>query len=107
MPTSDALTEIGILTYPDSQLAAIHGLTDLFAEASRISRQIGGAAAPMLRVTHWRIALDGTEEVECSLDTHGERPALLAVLIAPTDPQRTARAGDEPTSRRMAASPAC
>jgi transcriptional regulator GlxA family with amidase domain len=82
MPTSDALTEIGILTYPDSQLAAIHGLTDLFAEASRISRQIGGAAAPMLRVTHWRIALDGTE-VECSLDTHGERPALPAVLIAP------------------------
>jgi hypothetical protein len=40
--------------------AAIHGLTNLFVEASRISRGMGSAAAQVLRVTHWRIALDGS-----------------------------------------------
>ena len=40
------------------------------------------AAAHVLRVTHWRIALDG-KKVECSLDTHGDRPTRPAVLIAP------------------------
>ena len=40
--------------------AAIHGLTDLFVEASRISRETGVAAAQVLRVTHWRIVLDGS-----------------------------------------------
>lgn len=82
MATGDALTEIGILAYPDSQLAAIHGLTDIFVEASRLSRDLGGAGAPMLRVTRWRLACDG-EGVECSEDTHGGRPARPAVLIAP------------------------
>jgi transcriptional regulator GlxA family with amidase domain len=82
MASGDAPTGIGILAYPNSQLAAIHGLTDLFVEASRICREMGGAAPQTLRVTHWRIAPDG-ETVECSLDTHGGRPALPAILIAP------------------------
>ena len=82
MVTSDAPTEIGVVAYPNSQLAAIHGLTDLFLEASRIARELGGDAAHGLRVTHWRIARDG-KSVECSFDTHGGRPALPAVLLAP------------------------
>ncbi len=94
MATSDALTEIGILAYPDSQLAAIHGLTDLFVEASRISRELSGAAAHALRVTHWRTSLDG-KELECSLDTCGDRPGRPAVVIAP--PTLKAPPGPETT----------
>ena len=82
MAAGNALTQIGILAYPDSQLAAIYGLTDLFVEASRISRELSGSAAHGLRVTHWRIAPDG-RQVERSLDTQGERPDLPAVVIAP------------------------
>jgi transcriptional regulator GlxA family with amidase domain len=82
MAAGDALTEIGILAYPDSQLAAIYGLTDLFVEASRISQELGGTTTQTLRVTHWQIALDGTQ-VECGLDTHAGRPPSPTVLIAP------------------------
>ncbi len=60
MRTRGAPTEIGILAYSDCQPAAIHGLIDLFTEASRISREMGSAAAQVLRVTHWRIVLDGS-----------------------------------------------
>jgi len=80
--TDVSRTEIAILAYPKSQLAAIHGLTDLFVEANRISHDLGSTAAPMLRVTHWRVACDG-KTVECSLDTDVERPARPAVVIAP------------------------
>jgi len=77
-----AQTEIAILAYPNSQLAAIHGLTDLFVEASRISRDLGSTAAPLLRVTHWRVVPD-SETMECSLDTDFEHPSRPAVVIAP------------------------
>ena len=70
------------MAYPNSQLAAIHGLTDLFVEASRISHDLGSVAAPMMRVTHWRVAHDG-ETMECSLDTDVDRPTRPAVVIAP------------------------
>jgi transcriptional regulator GlxA family with amidase domain len=58
LPISGALTELGILAYPDSTLAAVYGLTDLFVEASRISRELAGPAAPTLRVTHWPVTHD-------------------------------------------------
>jgi transcriptional regulator GlxA family with amidase domain len=82
MATRDAPTEIAILAYPGSQLAAVHGLTDLFIEASRFSRELGGAGARMLRVTQWRVAHD-SEDVECVLGARGELPAPPAVVIAP------------------------
>ena len=70
------------MAYPNSQLAAIHGLTDLFTEANRISHELGSAAAPMLRVTHWHVVRNG-KTIECSLDTDAERPTRPAVVIAP------------------------
>ena len=82
MATDGAQTEIAIVAYPNSQLAAIHGLTDLFVEASRISRGLGSTAAPILRVTHWRVMRDG-KTMECSLDTDAERPTRPAVVVAP------------------------
>jgi transcriptional regulator GlxA family with amidase domain len=103
MAAGDALTEIGILAYPDSQLAAIHGLTDLFVEASRISRELGSSTARILRVTHWQIAPDGTQ-VECSQelagwlrDRHAEGATLCSIcagafLLAETGLLRDRRA---------------
>ncbi len=79
MAPGDALTEIGILAYPTSQLASIYGLTDLFGEASRISGELGGQR---LRVTHWRVTPDGAA-VECSRDTHADRPPRPVVVITP------------------------
>ncbi len=95
MATDGAQTEIAILAYPNSQLAAIHGLTDIFIEASRISCELCSIAAHTLRVTHWRIALDG-KTMECSLDTGAEHPTRPAVVIAPP----TLKGPPEPEAER-------
>lgn len=46
-------SEIGLLAYPDVQLAALYGLGDLFAIADRIARERRGAGQPLLRVSRW------------------------------------------------------
>lgn len=76
-------TEIAILAYPRAQSAALHGLTDLFVEASRISRSlVEGGHGPILRVTHWRGANAGSD-LELSFDTHPGQPSRPTVIIAP------------------------
>jgi transcriptional regulator GlxA family with amidase domain len=84
METGDGPTEIAILAYPRAQSAAIHGLTDLFVEASRISRRLAAdtTAPPALRVTHWRPSDKGSGP-ELGFDTHPGRPSHPAVVIAP------------------------
>jgi transcriptional regulator GlxA family with amidase domain len=52
----------------------------------------------MLRVTHWRIALDG-KTMECSLDTGAEHPTRPAVVIAPP----TLKGPPEPEAERSLA----
>ncbi len=46
--------EIGLVIYPDCQLSAIHGLTDVF----RIAHDIAGPGGPAIRVSHWRCDAD-------------------------------------------------
>ncbi len=87
--------EIGILLYPGAQLAAIHGLTDLFAVASRVARERGGAGAPMVRVSHWQPGKVG-EAVERVFATHPDLPGRPCVIIVPPS------LGDPP-DRAMAA----
>ena len=82
MKSHDRPTEIAILAYPLSQRAAILSLTDLFIEASRISRGLAGAAAQTLRVTHWQASATGGK-LELSFDTHEGQPSQPAVIIAP------------------------
>lgn len=74
--------EIGILVYPQAQLAAVHGLTDIFLVANRFAAMRRLPAEPALRVSHWRPA--GNEQtVECVFDTLPEPYNRPAVLIAP------------------------
>ena len=46
--------EIGLALYPQAQLAAVHGLTDLFGVADRLTRERLGGCEPLLRVSHLR-----------------------------------------------------
>jgi transcriptional regulator GlxA family with amidase domain len=76
--------EIGVLAYPDAQLGAIFGLTDLFAVANRMVAERLGAAAPELRVSHWRATPgDPAGEVTRSFDTHPGLPGTPTFLILP------------------------
>jgi transcriptional regulator GlxA family with amidase domain len=78
--------EIGIVVYPGVQLAAVHGLTDLFAIADRLATARNGGTGPALRVTHWQTAAGGNDgDVICVYDSRpGSRPEPQAVVIPPT-----------------------
>ncbi|MCJ8205502.1 GlxA family transcriptional regulator [Pseudomonas sp. RGM2987] len=78
-----AAAELGILVYPGAQLAAVHGLTDLFAVAQRIAGEQASAQLPRLRVSHWRAGQGETPAREFDSET-GPAGHLVALLIPPS-----------------------
>ncbi|MFG6208035.1 GlxA family transcriptional regulator [Pseudomonas retamae] len=78
-----AIAELGVLIYPGAQMAAVHGLTDLFAVANRIAAEQQTARLPMLRVSHWQAEGDQPPtRIYASLA--GDEANLQAVLIPPS-----------------------
>ncbi|SHF93799.1 Transcriptional regulator GlxA family, contains an amidase domain and an AraC-type DNA-binding HTH domain [Kaistia soli DSM 19436] len=76
-------TEVAILCYPDCQLAAVYGLTDLFRIAGEISRdRADGETTPAIRVSHWQLDAFGAEVV-CTFDSHPGRPHRLGYVVVP------------------------
>jgi hypothetical protein len=49
--------EIGILLYPNSQAAAVYGLTDLFAPRMPFTAR-GGSPCSEISVSHWKLNED-------------------------------------------------
>ena len=81
--TEILVAEIGILLYPDCQLAAVYGLTDLFRIAGeQAARNPAGAAPRRIRVSHWRVE-PGSDDVACIWDSHPGRPHRLGHVIVP------------------------
>lgn len=78
-----AVAELGILIYPGAQLAAVHGLTDLFAVAGRIAGEQANAQLPRLRVSHWRARQGEAPMREFDSET-GPAGQLVALLIPPS-----------------------
>jgi transcriptional regulator GlxA family with amidase domain len=76
------VAEIGLLLYPDVQLAAVYGLSDLFRIAGEMAAAREERDPPAIRVTHWRQAETG-DGVECVYDSHPGRPHKPNHLIAP------------------------
>ncbi|MBF4207839.1 GlxA family transcriptional regulator [Pseudomonas donghuensis] len=83
MATARDTLEIGVLMYPGAQLAAVHGLTDLFAVANRLCHELGALDRPVLRVSHWSEGAD--QQLQVSFDTHpGIAHQLRAMVIPPS-----------------------
>lgn len=76
--TNSCLAEIGLLIYPDCQLSAVYGLTDLFRIASEWS---GPKQAGYIRVTHW--AQNDQAEITCVWDSHPGAPPQLDYVMTP------------------------
>lgn len=74
--------EIGLLLYPGAQLAAIHGLTDLFQVADRLAQTRAGTAQPLLRVSHWQAAETGPD-IRCVFDTAPDFPHRPVIIVLP------------------------
>lgn len=70
------VADIGLLVYPGCQLAAVHGLTDLF----RIAGEWTGEEARGVRVSHWQAQDEGVALV---WDSHPGTPHRLTHVIAP------------------------
>lgn len=75
---TSAPSEIGLLAYPDVQLAALYGLTDLFAIADRIARERREGSGPLLRVSHWECDAKGQIH-----NRDGEDDAIPGMIILP------------------------
>jgi transcriptional regulator GlxA family with amidase domain len=83
MGVERAVVELGVLIYPGAQMAAVHGLTDLFGVANRIAAEHQTAQLPLLRISHWRV--EGDQAPERVYDSQpGPDGALVAVLIPPS-----------------------
>src|SRR3546814_309897 len=78
-----AVAELGVLIYPGAQLAAVHGLTDLFAVAQRIADEQASAQLPRLRVSHWR-AQEGEVPTRVFDSFAGPQGRMVALLIPPS-----------------------
>ncbi|MDH4874313.1 GlxA family transcriptional regulator [Pseudomonas sp. BN515] len=74
------MLEIGLLLYPGAQLAAAHGLSDLFAVANRLAAEHADADLPALRVRHW--SADAAGEIRCTWDSHPDTESRPSVVIA-------------------------
>ncbi|MDH4580580.1 GlxA family transcriptional regulator [Pseudomonas sp. BN415] len=74
------MLEIGLLLYPGAQLAAAHGLSDLFTVANRMAAEHTDADLPLLRVRHWTAGDEG--ELRCTLDSHPDADSRVAVVVA-------------------------
>jgi len=83
MTQQTAVAELGVLIYPGAQLAAVHGLTDLFAVADRIALEHASAPLPRLRVSHWR-AENGEAPSRVFNSEAGPAGKLAALLIPPS-----------------------
>src|ERR1700675_2850762 len=80
--SGEAPVEIGLMIYPDCQLAAVHGLTDLFRVANRLGEQLIGSTRRQIRISHWK--LDEAYLVPVRVfDTHALAHGPLTALILP------------------------
>lgn len=78
-----AVVELGIVIYQGAQLAAVHGLTDLFGVANRMAAEHPSAQLPTLRVSHWQVDKQGMP-VRVFDTQPGADLTLAAVLVPPS-----------------------
>jgi len=90
-PLPPPVAEIGLLIYPDCQLSAVHGLTDLF----RIAGEWSGRSDRYIRVSHWQATEAGVTPV---WDSHPAEGHHLTHVIAPPSIVMPERMQPQPAS---------
>ncbi len=83
MALERSIVELGVLIYSGAQMAAVHGLTDLFGVANRIAAEHQAEQLPLLRISHWQVAGDGTP-IRAFDSLPGPDQPLMAVLVPPS-----------------------
>ena len=83
MAMERSTVELGVLIYQGAQLAAVHGLTDLFGVANRIAAGHASAQLPLLRISHWHVQAEG-EPMRVFDSQPGPDLPLMALLVPPS-----------------------
>ncbi|RQR32715.1 GlxA family transcriptional regulator [Burkholderia sp. Bp9143] len=76
--------EIGIVLYPGVQLAAVHGLTDLFDVADRFAKQHHREEKAFLRVSQWQIEEPGATPVRSPSNENGANVPPDVLILPPS-----------------------
>jgi transcriptional regulator GlxA family with amidase domain len=83
--TESPANEIGVVHYPDAQVACILGLTDLFGIASTIALDQQRSPRTALRVTHWKAIDSFDANLSCVYDSAPRgAPQPRTLIIPPT-----------------------
>ncbi|MFO2464508.1 GlxA family transcriptional regulator [Pseudomonas sp. 15FMM2] len=82
MAAERAVVELGVLIYSGAQMAAVHGLTDLFGVANRIGAEYQVEQLPLLRVSHWQVEAGGLPQRVFASHPGADVP-LTAILVPP------------------------
>jgi transcriptional regulator GlxA family with amidase domain len=90
------VAEVALVIYPECQLSAIYGLTDVFSLATIAARLADERESPVVRVTHWQEADEGAV---CVYDTHPGEPHRPTYVITPPS---LALPDDLPSKRALA-----
>src|SRR5690606_1404305 len=80
MSAARIVAEIGLAVYPECQLSAIYGLTDLFRIAGHVSQVPGEPVNPVIRVSHWQ---EEGGDIACIYDSHPAEKHDLTHIITP------------------------
>jgi transcriptional regulator GlxA family with amidase domain len=76
--------EIGILAYPNSQAAAVHGLTDLFCVANSIHRAQGGTSVGEIVVSHWKLSEVSGRIARAYTTCSGRSQKFAGIILPPS-----------------------
>lgn len=76
--------EIGIVLYPGAQMAAVHGLTDLFRIAAGFAATSEKERPSSLRVTHWAAESPANSLVCAYQSEPGTVPGPTTLILPPT-----------------------
>ncbi len=84
MALSEPPIEIALLIYPQVQLAAVYGLTDLFGFADQFARDRMASEQPCFRISHWNIEPAGTDLTRVYESIPGGQAVPNVVIIPPS-----------------------
>lgn len=76
--------EIGLVSYPESQQAAVLGLTDLFVMGGRVAARHRKQTDPVVRVSHWRQEKPGASPTRVFDSAPGSTEGLTALIAPPS-----------------------
>ena len=74
--------EIGILLYPEAQLSAVLGLTDLFEIANRLALSHDSTKGRGIRVSHWKLDIHQATPTRV-FDTMPDKSGSPTVIVMP------------------------